>query len=404
MRLELKKEFIERLKSELSNEYFQMYIDALDKSPKHGMTVNLHKLYKSNIDLDWLIRRFKGELIYKNNNFAYICYDKDELSMCGIFPGKDPLYHAGLYYIQEPTASKVLYDVDIDPNDFVLDLCASPGGKSAEILFSLKDSDGGFLVSNDIDFERAKVLSSNIERLGFDNVAITCSDSKKLADRFTNYFDKVIVDAPCSGEGMFRKSIEARQQWSLKLVQSMSMIQKRLVDDAYIMLKDSGKLIYSTCTFSLEEDEKVVDYLLDKYKDLKLCKIEKNYPFNSIGEGQFYAILQKGEELVKHEKNDFNVTLLSNVPTLRIGIEHFEEKKGIKLPTHASTHIESIHFDNVIELDDYDIMKYLKGESLRIKLDTNGYYKVTYKGLGIGLAKYNSGMLKNHYPKGLRNV
>lgn len=402
MSFELKKEFIDRMRSELSDADFQLYIKSMEQEVTHGITVNLHKLNKSTIDLDYIINKFKGKLVFKNDNYAYIVYNKNQLSRDGVFPGKDPLYHVGLYYIQEPSASKVLYDVDIKGDELVLDLCASPGGKTAAILFSLKKDYGGFLVSNEIDFSRTKVLSSNIERLGFDNVAITCSDSEKLLNNFGNYFDKVIVDAPCSGEGMFRKSEEARRQWNEKLVMSLSKIQKSLISDAYDMLRTGGILVYSTCTFSREEDEEVIDYTMGQHSDLTLIKMEKNFPFNSIGEGQFYAILKKGNG-TNDDKSKFDIKHLDGLNVIRVGVDEFTYENKIKVPTHASTHIDDIPFDNIVELSDEDISKYLKGEAIRMDLAFKGYCKITYKGLGLGLAKYTNGILKNHYPKGLRN-
>ena len=403
MKFELKKEFLERMKNDLSNSDYDLYLKSLEQEESHGLVVNFHKLKKSSIDLDYIIDRFNGKLIFKNDNYAYIVYDKNALSSNSIYPGKEPLYHAGLYYIQEPSASKTLYDVDIKSDDIVLDLCASPGGKTAATLFSLDEKNNGFLVSNEIDFGRAKILSSNIERLGFRNVAITCCESEKLANNFSNYFDKVIVDAPCSGEGMFRKSEEARLQWNENLVLSLAKLQKKLVDDAYHMLRTGGILVYSTCTFSKEEDEEVVDYLLNKYNELKLLKMEKNYPFNSIGEGQFFAIMSKGEAIDKSDKTKFDIRNLNGLNILRVGIEEFNLENNMKVPTHASTHIDEIDFDNIVELSEEDASKYLKGEVIRTELPFKGYCKVCYKNLGLGLAKYSNGMLKNHYPKGLRN-
>lgn len=403
MAIELKKEFLERLKSELTAGDFKTYLQSLEQDEKHGLVINLHKLNKSSIDLDYIINKFSAKLVFQNDNFAYIVYDKKALASNGIYPGKDPLYHVGLYYIQEPCASKVLYDVYFEKDDQVLDLCASPGGKTAEVLFSIDKDCGGFLVSNEIDYSRAKVLSSNVERLGIDNVAVVCSDSDNLVNRFIECFDKVIVDAPCSGEGMFRKSEEARMQWSMKLVESMAKIQKKLVEDAYKMLKEGGTLIYSTCTFSKEEDEEVVEYLQNNYDDLTLVKMEKNYPHNSIGEGQFYAILNKGVRTDQYIKNHIDDSNLKGLNILRNGTDEFTYEGKMEVPTHASTHIDSIKFDNVVDLNDEEVAKYLRGETLKIDLDFKGYCKITYKNLGLGLAKYANGMLKNHYPKGLRN-
>lgn len=403
MAIEFKKEFLERLKSELSEKEYNDYMHSMEQDEKHGLVINLHKLSNSAIDLDYVIDKFSAKLIFQNENYAYITYDKEKLASNGVYPGKDPLYHVGLYYIQEPCASKVLYDVDIKKDDKVLDLCASPGGKTAEILFSIDKEEGGFLVSNEIEYSRAKVLSSNVERLGIDNVAVICSDSMNLVDRFVEYFDKVIVDAPCSGEGMFRKSEEARLQWSMKLVEAMSKIQKKLIVDAYNMLKQGGTLIYSTCTFSKEEDEEVVKYLLDSYSDMELVKMEKNYPFNSIGEGQFFAILNKGKKEGKCVNGYFDMRNLKGLNVLRNGTNEFTYEGKIKMPTHASTHVDRIKFDYKVDLDDEEVAKYLRGETLKKDLPFKGYCKITYKNMGLGLAKYANGMLKNHYPKGLRN-
>ena len=194
MAIELKKEFLERLKSELSEKEYNDYMHSMEQDEKHGLVINLHKLSNSTIDLDYVIDKFSAKLIFQNENYAYITYDKEKLASNSVYPGKDPLHHVGLCYIQEPCASKVLYDVKFEKDDKVLDLCASPGGKTAEILFSLDKNAGGFLISNEIDYSRAKVLSSNIERLGIDNVAVVCSDSENLVYRFVEYFVKVIVD------------------------------------------------------------------------------------------------------------------------------------------------------------------------------------------------------------------
>lgn len=403
MTIELKKEFLEKLKTELNDKEYIEYLNAMEQDEKHGLVVNLHKLNKSTIDLNYLISKFDAKLIFKNDCFAYITYDKLKLASNGIYPGKTPLYHVGLYYIQEPCASKVLYDVCIKKDDQVLDLCASPGGKTAEILFSIDKEAGGFLISNEIDYSRAKVLSSNVERLGIDNVAVVCASSDDLADRFVECFDKVIVDAPCSGEGMFRKSEEARLQWSIKLVDSMSKIQKKLTEDAYKMTKVGGTIVYSTCTFSKEEDEAVVEYLLRNHSDLTLVRMEKNYPHNSIGEGQFFAVINKGTENDNHPKNHFDLNSLKGLNVLRNGTDQFVYEGKLRVPTHASTHVESIRFENVVDLDDEEVIKYLRGETLKKELEFKGYCKITYKNLGLGLAKYANGILKNHYPKGLRN-
>ena len=397
----LKKEYIDRMINDLGKD-FDRYMATFDQKETHGFILNKNKLKNSSIDIEYIKKHFDAKLIFHDENIAYFLYDKEKLSTGGIYIGKDPLYHVGLYYVQEPSAAKAVYSFDIKEDDSVLDLCASPGGKSIVALCKLNESKGGFLISNEIDYNRSKILVSNIERMGFSNVIVTCNDSSRLKNEFCQFFDKIIVDAPCSGEGMMRKNIEARLQWSENLVISMSKIQKKLLDDAYYMLKVGGEILYSTCTFSKTEDEEVIYDILSKYKDLKLLMIRKIYPFEEIGEGQFYAIIKKNGE------KSTNITCpsskeISKLNILKYKVDAMENYRSIVIPTHASTHVDNMRFDCEYELDDNDVYKYIKGETLKVgNLTVNGYYKMKYKNLGLGLAKYTNGIFKNHYPKGLR--
>lgn len=399
----IKNEYLERMKADLGS-FYDKYILTFEDKETHGIIINKKKLACSTIDIDYVVKRFSGEIVCENDSFVYMTYDKEELLKSNIQIGKDPLHHAGLYYVQEPSAAKVLCDFKIDKNDAVLDLCASPGGKSIMSLCYLDKKEGGFLLSNEIDYGRSKTLISNIDRMGFDNVIVTCSRSSELKKVFIEFFDKIIVDAPCSGEGMMRKSKDARLQWSETLVKTMSRIQKELLNDAYSMLKKGGYIVYSTCTFSKEEDEEVVKYVLDKFDDIKLLKSEKLLPYEYKGEGQFYAIFRK-EGNASDTTSFPSKKFLSSVNFLKYGVEQYEKKYNVTLPTHESTHVDSIIFDNVYELNDDEILKYLHGEEIVTSVELkNSYYKVTYKNLGIGLAKGVGRVLKNYYPKGLRNM
>ncbi|RYM00026.1 NOL1/NOP2/sun family putative RNA methylase [Sporolactobacillus sp. THM7-7] len=230
-------------------------------------------------------------------------------------PGKHPFHQAGLYYIQEPSAMFVGEVVDASPGERVLDLCAAPGGKSTQIGAAMKNK--GFLLANDISPKRAKALSENIERMGITNALVTNETPERLARYFPGYFDKILVDAPCSGEGMFRKDPEAAQYWSSNHVDECAALQAGILDQAYRMLRTGGTLIYSTCTFSPEEDERTIGRLLAAYPDLELLPISKNngvedgrpewteaggpairqtarlWPHRLRGEGHFLAKLQK---------------------------------------------------------------------------------------------------------------
>ncbi|MBB5325660.1 NOL1/NOP2/sun family putative RNA methylase [Anoxybacillus tepidamans] len=188
-------------------------------------------------------------------------------------PGKHPYHAAGLYYIQEPSAMFVAETLQPKPGEKVLDLCAAPGGKTTQLAAMMENS--GFLLANEIHPKRVKALSENIERFGITNALVTNETPEKLATRFAGYFDKILVDAPCSGEGMFRKDEEAIQYWSEEHVHQCAVKQRHILDCAYEMLKEGGILVYSTCTFSPEENEQTIEAFLQKYDDLELITIEK---------------------------------------------------------------------------------------------------------------------------------
>lgn len=399
----IKKEYLSRMKNYL-NEDYDKYLASLDKDEKHGIVVNLKKLNKSKLVLSDIVNIFDARLMFKNDSFAYLQYDKDKLTNNGISIGRHPLYHVGIYYVQEPSAARPIYEAGISENDSVLDLCASPGGKSIEALCCLDKCKGGFLISNEVDSSRVKILLSNVERMGFDNVIVSSENSTKLANTFFEFFDKVIVDAPCSGEGMFRKSLDARLQWSESLVRSMAKLQMSLLNDAYKMTKEGGMIIYSTCTFSKEENEDNINLFLSKHPDMRINKMEKLLPFEYDGEGQFYAILLKEGEI--HRGNLFpSEKSLKELNIVRYKINGYEKKGGEIVPTHALTHIDDASFENIYELSDEEVIKYLHGDVIRVDKNLlDGYYKMTYRNLGLGLAKNVKGTLKNHYPKGLRNV
>lgn len=405
----IKKEYLDRMKNYL-NDDFEKYLKSLADIETHGLLVNLKKLDKSKLELSDLISLFSAELLFKNDGFAYLQYDKETLMKNGVSVGRHPLYHVGLYYVQEPSAAKPIYEAKINENDAVLDLCASPGGKSIETLCCLNKEKGGFLISNEVESSRVKILLSNIERMGFDNQIVTSEKSEDLANIFHDYFDKVIVDAPCSGEGMFRKSIDARLQWSEGLVKSMAKLQRSLLNDAYSMLKKGGKIIYSTCTFSKEEDENNAMSFLSEHPDMKLEKMEKLLPHLYNGEGQFYAILVKEGE--HNSGNSFpSEKLLRDIKLIKYKVDEYDkydkyDKKSRELVrSHASTHVDDIYFENVYELSEDEVIKYLHGDVIKTdKILPNGYYKMTYKNLGLGLAKNVNSVFKNHYPKGLRNI
>lgn len=221
----------------------------------------------------------------KKVSWANEAYYFDE----NVRPGKHPYHEMGLYYIQEPSAMSAAALLAPKPGMRVLDLCAAPGGKSTQLATYLGDS--GLLVSNEINTQRSRILSQNIERMGIKNAIVTNEDSFVLASHFQGFFNAIQVDAPCSGEGMFRKLPEAIEQWSMENVAICAARQKEILDNAAVMLKPGGVIVYSTCTFSREENEDVIEYFLERHTDFTLEEMERFWPHKVDGEGHFVAKL-----------------------------------------------------------------------------------------------------------------
>lgn len=221
----------------------------------------------------------------KKVSWANEAYYFDE----NVRPGKHPYHEMGLYYIQEPSAMSAAALLAPKPGMRVLDLCAAPGGKSTQLATYLGDS--GLLVSNEINTQRSRILSQNIERMGIKNAIVTNEDSFVLASHFPGFFNAIQVDAPCSGEGMFRKLPEAIEQWSMENVAICAARQKEILDNAAVMLKPGGTIVYSTCTFSKEENEDVIEYFLERYPDFTLEEMQRFWPHKVDGEGHFVAKL-----------------------------------------------------------------------------------------------------------------
>ena len=216
-----------------------------------------------------------------------------------IRPGKHPLHEAGAYYIQEPSAMAPVAYMDIRPGDRVLDLCASPGGKSTQIAALLRGE--GILVSNEIMPDRAKILSENIERMGVRNALVISEDPRNISDRFYGFFDKILVDAPCSGEGMFRRNDVAINEWSLENVANCAKRQEWILDEAAKMLRENGTLCYSTCTFSKEENELQIVNFLERHEEFSLGEMTKFEGMRSgFAAGEYESV---GIRIFPHEAN-----------------------------------------------------------------------------------------------------
>lgn len=378
----------------------------------------------------------------------------------------DPLIHAGAYYVQEASSMLLYKALQFKPGMKVLDLCASPGGKST-LISSFLDDDS-LLVSNEMVGSRAIVLRENLSRWGKANVVITCNKPEDFAT-LGNYFDAVVVDAPCSGEGMFRKDPDTAKHWSLKAVEHCSVRQKDILESAIACLKPGGQLIYSTCTYNESEDEAIVQYLLDHHpgafeiSDLRLpaewktsdgitnnfsphiSKSQHCFPHRFKGEGFFICALKKREETrsvhsrhregTKISPEKFNadewlknasefsfirlkdkISALPHPVSSEIGMlaKHFMlvkagitvgEQAGSKfIPDHdLAMSVDASSDIQRFELSPEDSLKFLRREEIKpVTQGYKGWALVTYQGLAIGWIKALGNRCNGHLPKELK--
>ena len=264
--MRLPDEYVNKMKKLLGDDY-EAYENSLSQPLSHSLRVNTLKISVE----DFLnISPFRLEAVPWTDNAFYYDASVDT-------PSKHPFYYAGLYYLQEPSATLPAATLPIEEGDRVLDICAAPGGKTTELAAKLKGT--GILVSNDISASRLKALQKNVEIFGAENVIITCETPDKLSSFFGAYFDKILIDAPCSGEGMFRKSSSMISAWELNGNEKFAQIQKSILKEIVKMLRPGGKILYSTCTFDPSEDEDQVEYLLSLRDDLYIDSFEKYKDF-----------------------------------------------------------------------------------------------------------------------------
>ena len=264
--------FLERMKEMLGDDY-DAFLKSYENPRTYGLRVNTAKLSCQEFEA---LSPFKLQPIpWISNGYFY-----NEESR----PARCPYYQAGLYYLQEPSAMTPASRLPIEPGDFVLDLCAAPGGKATALGAALNDT--GFLLANDISTSRARALLRNLELFGIKNMLVTDEKPAKLAQRFPSFFNKILLDTPCSGEGMFRKEEALARDWTPEKSAELSDIQKDLVLKAADMLRPGGMLLYSTCTFAPCEDEEVVAYLLSERPDMELIEMP-GYEGFSAGRPKF---------------------------------------------------------------------------------------------------------------------
>lgn len=323
-------QFDARMKSLLKDEYDD-FKNALLEKPVKGLYLNRNKKNVERV----LDQNYVEHHPIVENGYLY-----DE----NYHPGRSAYFLAGLYYIQEPSAMLVADALPIEPDDFVLDMCAAPGGKSCEIASRLTGE--GVLIANDIEASRARILSENIERFGLDNTIVTNIDPMRFTKQFQEAFDKIVLDAPCSGEGMFRKLEQAIDTWSEEKVLECAHIQKNLLKGAYEMLKQGGMVIYSTCTYSYEENEAMVHYAVDQLgfellplnKSNGLCpgvdldEVVRCYPHHYRGEGHFIALLRKPGNSPRKQVRTIKPSV--NLADLKVLEAFYQENLNKKVPSY----------------------------------------------------------------------
>lgn len=450
----LPKAFVDKI-HHLLGEEAKSFFDTYQEPPFYGLRVNTLKLRVE----DFIrLSPFHLEKIPWIQEGFYTLSEEQ--------PGKHPYHAAGLYYIQEPSAMAPAVLLDVKPGEKVLDLCAAPGGKASQLAAALKGE--GLLVANEIHPSRVKILGENLERLGVTNAVITNESPDRLIETFESFFDKILVDAPCSGEGMFRKNPEACYEWHESSPQECSIRQLDILNAAAKMLKPGGYLVYSTCTFSPEENEGTLDRFLRKNQEFHvvegnageffdravpewvggLQEIRNAYrlwPHKIKGEGHFMALLRKGQETenqasaVKSKTDsaskeirffrefaeeylhglDYCNLMLKNthlyhipphlpdlgrIRVLRPGIYLGEITRNRFVPGHSLAMV--LHPKDVKQCWNFSsrderVIAYLKGMELK-DAEGKGWGIVAVDGYSLGWGKASNGVLKNHYPKGLR--
>ena len=477
----LPEKFCERMMNTLGDEY-DSFIECFGNDDERIHALRINRLKAKDDFLD-KVEGLGEQVPWEENGYFY---DKEAT------PGKSSYHEAGLYYIQEPSAMAPVHFLDPQPGDKVLDLCAAPGGKSTQIAVKMQGE--GILITNEINRDRAKILSLNIERLGIRNALVLNETPQHLSGIFEGYFNRILVDAPCSGEGMFRKNEVAFSEWSPENVELCAERQAEILDCAARMLLPGGIMAYSTCTFAVDENEETIYNFLLRHPDFHVMKLEpvggmaeavpewirqekmagidperkeevrnaiRLWPHKVKGEGHFLCVLRRDGEAVSRdnyvpggrnlaaskeiqklfwqfasENLDFadfdNKTLKSGIKldgtlfmfgdqlymadstmpsikglkVMRPGLHLGTVKKDRFEPSHALALAVSKE-DAKISVDyseeSNDIKQYLNGQTLRTSADIKkGWGLVTVDGYSIGWVKSAGGMLKNHYPKGLR--
>lgn len=444
-------EFENNMKNLLKGDY-DSYINCLQENAKRGFRVNQNYVKIEDFErfFDYPYEKISGFRGY------YKLLTEEKL-------GNTIFHHLGMIYLQEPSSMLAAMCLDVKEGDSVLDLCSAPGGKGSQIIEKNKT---GEVVLNEVVRKRANVLLSNVERQGFKNAIITSLNPSILSKYLPNHFDKILVDAPCSGEGMFRKEPETILEWNKGLPEYNHLRQMEILEEADKMLKEGGTLVYSTCTFNVEENERTVFEFVHKFgyeivpvdsfvqekttegykynQDKNLMLTRRCFPQGGFGEGQFIAKMIKKsanncEKSAKYSKNalisrvdmkivnSFIEETMSDKPSklyqlgenifiydkefkvfdgiVSLGVNLGRIEKGRLIPHHQLFKAYGNSFKNKLKLDlkDERVGKYIQGNEIECDRGLKGYVSVFAGGVPLGGGKADGmGRLKNLYPKGLR--
>lgn len=439
--------FVERMREQLGEEG-EEFLASFEKDRYQALRLNPLKRRMDGYTAAEVLASAEGTWIGLSEKvpWAQTGYYYDN----SVQPGKHPYHEAGVYYIQEPSAMAPAGLLEACPGERILDLCAAPGGKSTQIAGAMQGE--GLLICNEIHPARAKILSENIERLGIRNACVTNETPQRLGAFFAEYFDGILVDAPCSGEGMFRKNEMAQEEWSPENVERCAVRQDEILDCAAGMLRPGGRLVYSTCTFAVLENEGSIQRFLDRHSEFSQQETLRLWPHRIKGEGHFAAVLKKEGKPERAEKEkrcrkdkridakdleavrqfarealsspaaawidrgDFlrfgdNLYLapeglpdFKGLKVLRPGLQLGTLKKNRFEPSHAlALALNPQDAARVWNLSSQDaaVQDYLRGQTFPAEGE-KGWYLVCVDGFGLGWGKLSGGMMKNHYPRGLR--
>lgn len=427
---QLPEAYLERMKAQLGEDGFAAYRSAMERPARRALRTNPLKI---GVDEFRALTDFPLEptgLLPESFFFEE-----------GVPIGRRPIHAAGLCYVQEPAAQVPATLAGAGPGMTVLDLCAAPGGKTTQLAARMQNT--GLLVANDPVRTRAETLCGNLERLGVTNALVTCMRPDALAASLGACFDCVLVDAPCSGEGMFRKEEAAVREWSAEHVAACAARQGQILESAARLLKPGGRLVYATCTFSREENEDTISAFLDRHRGFSCGQMRRMYPHTSPGEGQFMAVLQLNRDDTSTYAARLCTPKTTRIPVwdaffretfsgeppeaialpdgrvlippermpqkdeglhiLRAGVLAGEIRGSRFVPAHALCMARPASvFQRTVPLSGGPLARFLAGETVPCDPALSGWCAATAYGHPIGWGKAVDGVLKNHIPKGLR--